>query len=62
MLALCAEMELEAIVEGVETEEELRILENLGVRAVQGYYFSKPMLAAETVKFLAAKPAQAMAS
>jgi diguanylate cyclase (GGDEF)-like protein len=62
VLALCAEMELEAIVEGVETEEELRILENLGVRAVQGYYFGKPMVAAETVKLLAAQSAQALAS
>lgn len=62
VLALCAEMELEAIVEGVETEEELRILENLGVRAVQGYYFGKPMLATETLKFLAGRSAEALAS
>ncbi|MBU2327052.1 MAG: EAL domain-containing protein [Alphaproteobacteria bacterium] len=55
VLALCAEMELEAIVEGVETEEELRILENLGVRAVQGYYFGKPMVAAEAMKLLLAQ-------
>lgn len=62
VLALCAEMDLEAIVEGVETEEELRILENLGVRAVQGYYFGKPMTADETLKRLALQDAQALAS
>lgn len=62
VLALCAEMDLEAIVEGVETEEELRILENLGVRAVQGYYFGKPMTADETLKRLAVQDAQALAS
>lgn len=62
VLALCAEMDLEAIVEGVETEEELRILENLGVRAVQGYYFGKPMTADETLKRLAMQDAQALAS
>lgn len=62
VLALCAEMELEAIVEGVETEEELHILESLGVRAVQGYYFGRPMLAGETLKILAARSAQALAS
>ncbi len=61
-MALCAEMDLEAIVEGVETEEELRILENLGVRAVQGYYFGKPMTADETLKRLAMQDAQALAS
>ncbi len=48
VLALCAEMDLRAIVEGVETEEELRILEGLGVEAVQGYYFGKPMTAPDT--------------
>ncbi|MDH4415219.1 MAG: EAL domain-containing protein [Rhizobium sp.] len=62
VLALCAEMELEAIVEGVETEEELRILENLGVRAVQGYYFGKPMSAEDTLKQLALQKTQALAS
>ncbi len=62
VLTLCAEMELEAIVEGVETEEELRILENLGVRAVQGYYFGKPMAAEDTLKRLALQKAQALAS
>ena len=62
VLALCAEMELEAIVEGVETEEELHILEGLGVRAVQGYYFGKPMVAPETLKLLAAQGTQALAS
>ncbi len=62
VLALCAEMELEAIVEGVETEEELRILEGLGVRAVQGYYFGRPMTAEETLKRLALQETQALAS
>jgi diguanylate cyclase (GGDEF)-like protein len=48
VLALCAEMGLDAIVEGVETEEQLRTLEILGAQAVQGYYFGKPMTAQET--------------
>ena len=43
VLALCSEMGLEAIVEGVETEEELVILEELGVRSVQGYHLARPM-------------------
>ncbi|WP_245408932.1 MULTISPECIES: putative bifunctional diguanylate cyclase/phosphodiesterase [Rhizobium] len=62
VLAMCAEMELEAIVEGVETEEELHILENLGVRAVQGYYFGKPMTADDTLKRLALQDTKALAS
>jgi diguanylate cyclase (GGDEF)-like protein len=54
VLALCAEMELQAIVEGVETEEELRILEGLGVEAVQGFYFGKPMAATATFTLFSA--------
>ena len=30
-------------VEGIETEEQYRVLENMKVRMVQGYYFDKPM-------------------
>ncbi len=58
VLALCAEMELDAIVEGVETEEELRILEGLGVEAVQGYYFGKPMEAKDTFALISEPPVQ----
>ncbi|WP_246701716.1 putative bifunctional diguanylate cyclase/phosphodiesterase [Rhizobium terricola] len=52
VLALCAEMRLEAIVEGVETENEMAILETLGVGSVQGYHFARPMAEAETHAFL----------
>lgn len=62
VLALCAEMDLRAIVEGVETEEELRILEGLGVEAVQGYYFGKPMAAPETFALVAKGSVMAAAS
>ena len=30
-------------VEGIETEEQYRVLEGMKVRMVQGYYFDKPM-------------------
>ncbi len=43
VLALCSEMGLMAIAEGVEREEEVRILRALGVDAMQGYYFSAPL-------------------
>ncbi len=43
VLTLCSEMGLTAIAEGVEREEEVRVLTSLGVDAMQGYYFSKPM-------------------
>ncbi|HWU61114.1 MAG TPA: EAL domain-containing protein [Ensifer sp.] len=43
VLTLCSEMGLTAIAEGVEREEEVRVLKSLGVDAMQGYYFSRPL-------------------
>jgi diguanylate cyclase (GGDEF)-like protein len=40
------------IAEGVETEEQLNMLRDLGCDIVQGYYFSKPVPAEEFVPFL----------
>lgn len=52
LLALSPDMGLGCVIEGVETREELAELEKLGGRLVQGYYFSPPVGAAETKKFL----------
>ncbi|MDO1582508.1 putative bifunctional diguanylate cyclase/phosphodiesterase [Rhizobium oryzicola] len=43
VLSLCRELDLGAIIEGVETQEELETLKALGAQVVQGYYFSKPL-------------------
>jgi EAL domain-containing protein (putative c-di-GMP-specific phosphodiesterase class I) len=40
--ALCAELGIEAIAEGVETEAEFRTLRELGLRLFQGYLFARP--------------------
>lgn len=40
---ICKRMGIQMIVEGIETEEQLRILEEMGCYGVQGYYFSKPV-------------------
>ena len=34
---------IEAIVEGVETKEQLEVLRKMKVDTIQGYYFSKPV-------------------
>lgn len=47
LLALCADMQLECIVEGVETEDELTALKSLGCARAQGYLFSRPMPATQ---------------
>lgn len=43
LVALSRDMQLECIIEGVETREELEALISLGCFFVQGYYFSRPM-------------------
>ncbi len=43
---------LKVIAEGVETEEQLRIVRELGCHIVQGFYFSYPLTAEEFETFL----------
>lgn len=40
---LAKNLNLTTVAEGVETEEDFRIIADLGVDLVQGYYFSKPL-------------------
>jgi diguanylate cyclase (GGDEF)-like protein len=40
--------------EGVETEEQLRVLRDLGCHQIQGYLFSRPLTAGQFTLFLAA--------
>ena len=37
------QMDLDILVEGVETEDQIKLLEPLGVNYLQGYFFSKPV-------------------
>jgi EAL domain-containing protein (putative c-di-GMP-specific phosphodiesterase class I)/GGDEF domain-containing protein len=45
-------MEKKALMEGVETEEQINILRELGCEYLQGYYFSKPLPKAEFIKLI----------
>lgn len=42
---LAKNLNLTTVAEGVETEEDFKILHDLGVDLVQGYYFAKPLFA-----------------
>ncbi len=48
---LAGKLKLLVVAEGVETAEQLRIVRRLGVDAVQGYYFSKPLHADAAQQF-----------
>lgn len=43
VVSLAKNLQLYTIAEGVETEEQLKILQNLGCDAIQGYYYSRPL-------------------
>jgi diguanylate cyclase (GGDEF)-like protein len=50
IVGLCRNLELDCIVEGVETDAQLAILRKIGCRLFQGYLFGRPM---PTDEFLA---------
>ncbi|HTD74824.1 MAG TPA: EAL domain-containing protein [Steroidobacteraceae bacterium] len=54
IVSLGAELDMEVIAEGVETEEQLRMLTDLGCPQAQGYLLGRPM-AAEQVQVALAK-------
>lgn len=43
VFAMCQELSIKVIAEGVEREDEARCLRDLGITLMQGYYFSKPV-------------------
>ncbi len=53
LVTLSLDMELECVVEGVETQEELDALRSLGDMQVQGFFFSRPVTFADTLVWLA---------
>jgi EAL domain-containing protein (putative c-di-GMP-specific phosphodiesterase class I) len=43
ILSICRDLNIDVIAEGVETDLECKCLQDLGVRLMQGYLFSKPI-------------------
>ncbi|BCD67302.1 EAL domain-containing protein [Nitratiruptor sp. YY09-18] len=52
VLELARVLDLGSVVEGVERESQIKILENLDAKRVQGYYFAEPMPKDKLVQFL----------
>lgn len=44
-------LNLDVVAEGVETGEQLKLLNGLGCDVAQGYYFSRPIPKLEMMKF-----------
>ena len=66
IIDLCNNLDLDCVVEGVETRDQQRVLTALGCRVMQGYLFSRPMPAAAIAAFLAGQqqdvPTRSMAA
>ena len=45
-------MQKKALMEGVETEQQIEILKKLGCEYLQGYYFSKPLPKNEFIRLI----------
>ena len=43
MVGLASDLKMQTTAEGVETQDELMLVRNLGCSLVQGYFFGKPM-------------------
>ncbi len=52
VLDIAKYLEVPVVAEGVETEEELKMLKEAGCDIIQGYYFSKPIPPSEMEKFI----------
>ena len=53
-ISLAHELKLDAIVEGVETADQVELLKSWDCHKVQGFYFSKPLPATEIARLLRA--------
>ena len=52
MINAAKELEINVVAEGVETEDQLDTVTNLGIKYVQGYYFSYPVCEAEFLDYI----------
>ncbi|MDO4545086.1 MAG: GGDEF and EAL domain-containing protein [Bacillota bacterium] len=55
IITLCRTLDIRVVAEGVETEEILEIISQYPISMIQGYYFAKPMPAAEFEKYMDAE-------
>lgn len=55
VIAIAESMEMKTLAEGVETSDQLNCLRDLGCNEVQGFFYSKPVPAAEAERFLRAE-------
>jgi EAL domain-containing protein (putative c-di-GMP-specific phosphodiesterase class I) len=51
MMDIARELSINVIAEGIETEHQFRILQEMGCQEGQGYFFAKPMKAEDFISW-----------
>ncbi len=54
VVAMADSMDISTTAEGVENEEELKMIQQLGCKKIQGYYFGRPMMFADSLELFKA--------
>jgi len=49
---MCNELNIKSVAEGIETEQQFKLLTKMGCKEFQGYYFAKPQSPSEVSAFL----------
>ncbi len=52
IINICNELKIKVITEGVETEEQVKYINSLGCKSIQGYYYSKPLSLLQLIDFI----------
>ena len=52
MVDILHKMDMEVVAEGIETEEQMKVMKSMGVEFIQGYYYSRPIPEQEFMSFL----------
>jgi len=52
VVGMAHELKLKMVAEGIETEDELRAMQEEGIDYIQGYYYSKPISGKEFISFV----------
>ncbi len=55
IVRLADDLGIKVVQEGVETEEQLKIVQEAGCKIIQGFYFSKPLSIPEYIRFVNVK-------
>jgi EAL domain-containing protein (putative c-di-GMP-specific phosphodiesterase class I) len=52
-IAIARDLDLKLVIEGVESLDQVILLNKLGAEAYQGFYFSKPLSESDLTSFIA---------